>query len=122
MTSRGRGDLFSPECPTRQILDRVGTKWTSMVLEALSASGELRFSELRRGIPGVSQKMLSSTLQSLVLDGLLARRVEDTVPPRVHYRLTELGRSLEVPLGALRAWAEEHAGEIDGHRTRAATG
>jgi len=118
VTTGGRGDLFSPECPTRQILDRVGTKWTSMIMEALSASGELRFGELRRGIPGVSQKMLSSTLQSLVLDGLVARRVEDTVPPRVHYRLTELGASLEVPLAALRSWAEEHAGEIDRHRTR----
>ncbi|WP_312030210.1 helix-turn-helix domain-containing protein [Actinomycetospora sp. TBRC 11914] len=119
MTTRRRGDLFSPECPTRQVLDRVGTKWTSMVFEVLAASGEVRFSELRRRIPGVSQKMLSSTLQSLVLDGLVARRVEDTVPPRVHYRFTELGASLEVPLAALRAWAEDHAGEIDRHRTRA---
>jgi DNA-binding HxlR family transcriptional regulator len=75
--------------------------------------GELRFAELRRRIPGLSQKMLSVTLQSLVRDGLVARRVEPTVPPAVHYRLTELGLSLEGPLSALRAWAETHMAEID---------
>jgi DNA-binding HxlR family transcriptional regulator len=64
-------------------------------------------------MPGVSQKMLSVTLHSLVRDGLVARRVEPTVPPRVHYRLTELGLSLEVPLAALRDWAEQHMAEID---------
>ncbi|UGT44848.1 helix-turn-helix transcriptional regulator [Nocardia yamanashiensis] len=62
---------------------------------------------------GVSQKMLSVTLQNLVRDGLVVRRVEPTVPPRVHYRLTELGLSLEVPLAALRTWAEDHMAEID---------
>lgn len=75
--------------------------------------GEVRFAELRRRMPGVSQKMLSVTLQSLVRDGLATRRVEPTVPPRVHYRLTELGLSLEVPLAALRVWAEDHMAEID---------
>ncbi|WP_442789323.1 winged helix-turn-helix transcriptional regulator [Kitasatospora sp. NBC_01302] len=110
-----RGDLFDPACPTRQLLDRIGSKWTSMAVKVLAAAapGEVRFAELRRRMPGVSQKMLSVTLQSLVGDGLVARRVEPTVPPRVHYRLTELGLSLEEPLSALRAWAEEHMGEID---------
>ncbi len=75
--------------------------------------GEVRFADLRRRMPGVSQKMLSVTLHSLVRDGLIARRVEPAVPPRVHYRLTELGSSLETPLAALRAWAEEHMAEID---------
>ena len=110
-----RGDLLDPRCPTRQLLDRIGTKWTSMAVKALAevAPSELRFAELRRRVPGISQKMLSVTLQSLVRDGLVARRVEPTVPPAVHYRLTELGLSLEVPLSALRVWAETHMPEID---------
>ncbi|SEG72444.1 transcriptional regulator, HxlR family [Actinacidiphila yanglinensis] len=110
-----RGDLLDPRCPTRQLLDRIGTKWTSMAVKVLAeqAPGEVRFAELRRRIPGISQKMLSVTLQSLARDGLVARRVEPTVPPAVHYRLTELGRSLEGPLSALRVWAETHMPEID---------
>lgn len=108
-----RGDLFDPDCPTRRLLDRIGTKWTSMAVKVLSECGELRFTDVRRRMPGVSQKMLSVTLQNLTRDGLVARRVEETVPPRVHYRLTELGLSLEVPLAALRTWAEEHMHEID---------
>ncbi|GHE58045.1 HxlR family transcriptional regulator [Streptomyces longispororuber] len=115
MTTSPRGDLFDPLCPTRQLLDRIGTKWTSMAVKVLAeaAPGEVRFADLRRRMPGISQKMLSVTLRSLVRDGLVARRVEDTVPPAVHYRLTDLGRSLEVPLAALRAWAEEHMPLID---------
>jgi DNA-binding HxlR family transcriptional regulator len=97
-------------------LDRIGTKWTSMVMKVLADAGELRFTDLRRRMPGVSQKMLSATLQNLTADGLVARRVEDTVPPRVHYRLTDLGRSLELPLAALRTWAEEHMAEVDAAR------
>lgn len=114
-----RGDLFDPACPTRQLLDRIGTKWTSMAIKVLADANpdEIRFSQLRRRMPGISQKMLSVTLQSLVADGLVARRVEATVPPRVHYRPTPLGLSLEAPLAALRAWAEEHMDEIDQARS-----
>ncbi|MGF6889301.1 DNA-binding HxlR family transcriptional regulator [Nocardia sp. GAS34] len=110
-----RGDLFDPECPTRWLLDRIGTKWTSMVVNVLgeAAPGEVRFAELRRRMPGVSQKMLSVTLHGLVRDGLVARRVEPTVPPSVHYRLTELGATLEGPLAVLRTWAEAHMAEVD---------
>ncbi|GGQ77674.1 hypothetical protein GCM10010216_44620 [Streptomyces flaveolus] len=80
---------------------------------AEAAPDELRFAELKRRVPGISQKMLSTTLRSLVRDGLVARRVEPTVPPAVHYRLTGLGLSLEAPLSALRDWAEAHMAEID---------
>ncbi|MFG2721194.1 winged helix-turn-helix transcriptional regulator [Streptomyces sp. NPDC048416] len=123
MTTRGaraadrgvRGDLFDPQCPTRQLLDRIGTKWTSMAVKTLAdaAPDEVRFAELKRRMPGVSQKMLSVTLRSLVRDGLVARRVEPAVPPRVFYRLTGLGRSLDAVLAGLRSWAEEHMAEID---------
>lgn len=81
---------------------------------------EVRFAELRRRMPGVSQKMLSTTLRGMARDGLVARRVEPTVPPRVHYRLTTLGLSLEGPLAAVRAWAEEHMAEIDRANERSA--
>lgn len=113
-----RGDVFDPACPTRRLLDRIGTKWVSMVVKLLAEAhpAEVRFAELRRRMPGVSQKMLSVTLQNLTRDGLVARRVEPTVPPRVHYRLTELGLSLETPLAALRAWAEENMATIDAPR------
>ncbi|GAA3565952.1 helix-turn-helix domain-containing protein [Amycolatopsis ultiminotia] len=110
-----RGDLFDPACPTRQLLDRIGTKWTSMTVKVLAeaAPDEVRFADLRRRIPGVSQKMLSVTLRSLTRDGLVDRRVEESVPPRVHYRLTALGTSLEAALAVLRTWAEDHMAEID---------
>jgi len=106
--ARRRGDLFSPACPTRDLLDRVGGKWTSMLVKLLSDDGELRFAELKRRARGISQKMLAQTLRELERDGLVDRRVEATVPPRVHYSLTPLGRSLEAALVTLRAWAERH--------------
>ncbi|MDN3258865.1 helix-turn-helix domain-containing protein [Streptomyces sp. CSDS2] len=110
-----RGDLFDPACPTRRLLDRIGTKWTSMAVKVLAraAPGEVRFAELLRRMPGVSQKMLSATLRSLVRDGLAERRVEPSVPPAVYYRLTPLGLSLDTVLAAVRDWAEEHMAEVD---------
>jgi DNA-binding HxlR family transcriptional regulator len=112
------GDLFSPACPTRHLLDRIGDKWTSMLVKVLAESHpeELGFAELRRRTPGVSNKMLSQTLQSLCRDGLATRRVEGSVPPRVHYALTGLGLSLDAPLAAVRAWAEQHITTIEERR------
>lgn len=124
MRPAGRGDLFDPACPTRQLLDRVGTKWTVMIVLLLAAPGvdELRFAELERRMPGVSHKMLAQTLRTLGDDGLVRRRVEDTVPPRVFYSLTPLGHSLSTPLALLREWAEEHMTEIDTGRSPAPAG
>ncbi|MFF5235315.1 winged helix-turn-helix transcriptional regulator [Dactylosporangium sp. NPDC000521] len=114
------GDLFSPACPTRQLLDRIGDKWTSMLIKVLAEAHpqEVGFAELRRRAPGVSHKMLSQTLQSLRRDGLVTRRVEPTVPPRVHYALTDLGLSLDAPLAVVRTWAEQHIAAIEAARAR----
>ncbi|WP_020660093.1 winged helix-turn-helix transcriptional regulator [Amycolatopsis benzoatilytica] len=121
MTPSARGDLFDPACPTRRLLDRIGTKWTSMTVKVLAeaAPDEVRFADLRRRVPGVSQKMLSVTLQSLVRDGLVARRVEDSVPPRVFYRLTALGTSLDSALAVVREWAEANMAAVDRANQRA---
>ncbi len=119
MTTPPRGDRFNPGCPTRRLLDRIGTKWVSMIVITLdAASAEVRFAELRRRIPGISQKMLSQTLSGLVRDGLVERRVEATVPPSVHYRLSPLGLSLTQPLASVREWAETHMHDIDAYRQR----
>lgn len=113
-TEEHRGDLFDPDCPTRLLLDRVGSKWTTMALLRLAeAPGEVRFSELQRLMPGVSKKMLAQTLRSLERDGLADRRVEPTTPPRVHYRLTSHGESIVPTLQALRDWAEANMWRVE---------
>jgi DNA-binding HxlR family transcriptional regulator len=124
VTDGRRGDLFDPACPTRRLLDRVGSKWVAMIVKVLAESGpdELGFAELRRRAPGISPKMLSQTLRSLTADGLVDRRVEASVPPRVHYCLTALGRSLDEPLAALRDWAERHMPDIDDFTRRTSAG
>ncbi|WP_039791116.1 helix-turn-helix domain-containing protein [Amycolatopsis sp. ATCC 39116] len=105
--------MFDPLCPTRLLLDRVGSRWTTMaVLSLAAADGELRFAELKREMAGVSQKMLAQTLRSLERDGLVDRRVEASKPPRVYYRLTALGTTLVAPLRGLRAWAEQHMPQV----------
>ncbi|WP_018332075.1 winged helix-turn-helix transcriptional regulator [Actinomycetospora chiangmaiensis] len=116
MTAR-RGDLLDPSCPTRQLLDRIGSKWVSMLFLALGAEDEVRFAELRRRAPGISSKVLADTLRVLERDGFVSRRVEPTVPPAVHYGLTPLGRSLAAPLAVLRDWAETHMADVDDARS-----
>ena len=101
-----QGDLDDPACPTRQVIDRIGDKWSVLVILHL-AGGELRFTELRARVRGVTPKVLTRTLRALERDGLVSRRVYAEVPPRVEYALTDLGVSLIGPLEVLRAWAEE---------------
>lgn len=104
-TGVARGDVFDGNCPTRQLLDRVGDKWSVLILLLLD-NGERRFNNLKREIGGISQKMLAQTLRSLERDGLVAREAEATVPVTVTYAILPLGREL---LGALRLmmeWAE----------------
>lgn len=106
-----RGDAFDPECPTRVVLDRIGDKWTVLVIGALH-DGSLRFSELRAKIGGVAPKVLTQTLRAMERDGLLTRTVHAQVPPRVDYELTALGASLTAPIATLTDWAETHLSTI----------
>ncbi len=101
--------------PITDILTRVGDKWSVMVVMLLG-NGTKRFNEMRRLIGGISQRMLTLTLRGLERDGLVTRTVFPTVPPRVDYALTELGRSLLIPISALGAWAYGHRDAIDAAR------
>ncbi len=92
-------------CPVRNVLDRIGDKWTVLALVAL-ASHPRRFSELHRAIPDISKRMLTQTLRDLERDGLADREVFPTKPPRVQYSLSPLGRSVLTPLAGLVSWAE----------------
>ncbi len=98
-----------------QVLDRIGDKWTIMVVGALS-HGPLRFNALMRRIGGVSHRMLTLTLRGLERDGLVRRTAFATIPPRVDYELTPLGHSLIAPLAALSQWAQDHRAEIESAR------
>ncbi len=119
--SDGRIAPLSERCPIRGVLDKLGDKWSMLVILELSA-GERRFSELKRQIPDISQKMLTQTLRILQRDGLVARAVRPTVPPAVSYRLTPMGQSLLAPFGALVAWADaNHPAVISSRRDFDAT-
>lgn len=112
-----RGDAFDPECPTRMLLDRIGDKWSVLVVQALIA-GPLRFGELRDRLGGVTAKALTHTLRNLERDGLLDRAVFAEVPPRVEYRLTRLGLGLRRPLAAVIDWAETNVSDVLAARDR----
>jgi len=106
-----RGNAFDPDCPTRVVLDRIGDKWTVLVIGSL-VDGPLRFSALRARIGGVAPKVLTQTLRAMERDGMLTRTVHAQVPPRVDYELTPLGASLTAPIATLTEWAETHVGRI----------
>ena len=101
--------------PVREVLDRVGDKWSLLVI-GLLGDGVHRFNEIRRGVDGISQRMLAVTLRGLERDGLIARRVYPTVPPRVEYSLTVMGRTLLRTVCELVEWADRYAVEIDSAR------
>ncbi|MEV0029128.1 helix-turn-helix domain-containing protein [Nocardia sp. NPDC050793] len=104
------------DCDVRQILDRIADKWSLLTI-ALLAGRTMRFTELRREIDGVSQRMLTRTLRHLERDGLVRRTVYPVVPPRVDYELTPLGGSLHETIQALVTWTEDHQREIAEART-----
>ena len=100
------------EALAREILERVADKWTLLVLDALEEGGDVRFTRLRDRIGGVSQKMLTKTLRQLERDGLVTRRVYPEVPPRVEYRLTERGHTLNEATCALWLWVEANTNAV----------
>jgi len=103
------------DCPVRDVLDRIGDKWTTLIVMILAEGGQ-RFGALRRAVPDISQRMLSQSLKDLQRDGLVSRRVFPTQPPGVEYRLTELGRSLTAPLSQLIDWADANHAAIHAAR------
>jgi DNA-binding HxlR family transcriptional regulator len=104
-------DVYNAKCPTRLVLNRIADKWTVLVVTLLEG-GTKRFSTLQREIGGVSQKMLTQTLRGLERDGLITRTVYPSVPPKVEYALTPLGRTLVALLDAIRVWSETHIEEV----------
>jgi DNA-binding HxlR family transcriptional regulator len=104
-------------CPTRKILDRIGDRWTVLIIGALGSESR-RFSYLLHQVEGISQKMLTQTLRALERDGLLTRTVYAEVPLRVEYKLTKSGSSLLSPLAALEKWSIGHFGEISVSQTK----
>ncbi len=99
------------------VLNRIGDKWSVMVVGMLGRNGTLRFNELKRMINGVSQRMLTLTLRNLERDGLVTRTIYPEVPPRVEYSLTELGKTLQGPIGSLWDWSAENHHAIIEART-----
>lgn len=106
-----RGELFSPACPSREVLRHVTSQWGVLVLVAL-LGGMHRFSDLRRKVAGVSEKMLAQTLQALEGDGFVLRRSYPVVPPHVEYSLTPLGNEVALRVEALADWIEENLAQI----------
>src|SRR5579871_4553760 len=98
-------NVFDNNCPTRLVLDRIADKWTVLIIRRLS-DGTLRFAQLRRAVDGISQKVLTNTLRGLERDGIVTRRIYASVPPKVEYSLTSLGRSLCNLVEGICGWAE----------------
>jgi DNA-binding HxlR family transcriptional regulator len=109
-------DAFMADCPSRKLLDRISDKWVALAMAAL-ADGPQRYSELNRRLAGVSQKMLTQTLRTLERDGLISRVVTPSVPVRVDYELTDLGRSLQETMLVLKSWAEAHMDQVEAARS-----
>ncbi|OWV74171.1 transcriptional regulator [Rhizobium sp. N122] len=104
-------------CPVRDMMQQIGGKWSTLLLEVLAAEPR-RFGELRRMLPDISQRMLTQTLRDLQRDGYIAREVFPTKPPSVEYSMTELGRSLYLPLSQLLNWAEANHDAVRAARSR----
>ncbi|SDN18270.1 winged helix-turn-helix transcriptional regulator [Allokutzneria albata] len=111
-----RGDADEETCrKVLQVLSRIGDKWTLLVIGTLR-DGTMRFGELHRQVTGISQRMLTLTLRQLERDGLISRTVHPSVPPKVEYTLTELGRTLLGTALQLATWAADHIDEIEANR------
>ncbi len=113
-------DAYDPQCPIRNILARLGDKWSLLVIYTLSQTERMRFGDLRRAVPDISQKMLTVTLRTLEEDGLVTRTVYPEIPPRVEYSLTARAFSLLPHIQALVAWAKENMESIIRDRKKTA--
>jgi len=109
------GPCGDDDCGIREVLDRIGDKWTVLVVVEL-AKGIRRFRELQRAIPGISQRMLTLTTRRLCRDGLVERTAYATIPPQVEYRLTRTGQSLAETVSGLAEWSREHKDTIAASR------
>lgn len=116
-TNEIRNALY-PNCPIRNVLSRVGDKWSMLILFTLENHPTIRFKELQRNIPDISQKMLTATLKALEADGLISREVFPEVPPRVEYALTDKGKSLLPLIDNLLTWASNNMEDIIASRER----
>jgi DNA-binding HxlR family transcriptional regulator len=110
-------NVYLRGCASRTVLDVIANKWTNLVVCALR-DGPMRFGQLRRHLEGITQKMLTQTLRTLERDGLVTRTLYPTIPPRVDYELTDLGREVAGLFDGLIVWAEQHVAEIIAARDR----
>jgi DNA-binding HxlR family transcriptional regulator len=105
-------DLKFPTCPVRNVLGRFADKWSLLILSIIHAQGKMRYTEISKAIPDISQKMLTCTLKQLEQDHLLNRKAYAEIPPRVEYSLTELGQSLMPIIGQMIEWAQVRFEEV----------
>ncbi|WP_052311618.1 MULTISPECIES: helix-turn-helix domain-containing protein [unclassified Actinoplanes] len=111
-------DPYTRGCPSRDLLDQIGSKWAVLVMGELGRQGARRFTQLRQQLGGISEKMLTQTLRTLERDGLILRTVYPEAPIRVEYELTPLGQTLRGPLKALTEWSTQHIEEVVDARKR----
>jgi DNA-binding HxlR family transcriptional regulator len=109
------GTSVSNSCRAREVLQRVGDKWSMYVIDLLG-QGTMRFSELNRAVDGITARMLTVTLRGLERDGIVTRTIHPVIPPRVEYALTPMGRTLLDAIGQLVTWADNHLPEIEAAR------
>lgn len=105
-------DLQFPTCPIRNVLGRFADKWSLLILCSLQSQGIMRYTEIRKALPDISQKMLTTTLKQLEKDHLVKRKAYAEIPPRVEYSLTELGQNLMPIIGEMIEWAQVHFDEV----------
>ncbi|WP_071149112.1 winged helix-turn-helix transcriptional regulator [Bacteroides ndongoniae] len=118
MQKKGDTNSIIEICPIRNVIARFGDKWSFLVLLTIDEHKVIRFNELCRAIPDISPRMLSGTLRTLEADGLISRKVYPVVPPKVEYRLTDIGDSLIPHINRLTEWALENMQKIVSHRKR----
>jgi DNA-binding HxlR family transcriptional regulator len=113
--NRPEPEIFTLDCPTQQLLDIIGNKWSVIIIYCLAYQTR-RYKQLERKIEGISQKMLTQTLRRLENNGLIERKVYPVVPPQVEYSLTPLGETLVEPLSLLAEWSEQNIAKINQHQ------